>query len=49
MVDAGYRYIDFGDVETAKDAFGGMTFKDVAAHEIRLGVRWSFDDNPIWR
>jgi opacity protein-like surface antigen len=49
IVDVGYRYIDFGDVETARDAFGGVTFKDVAAHEVRVGVRWSFDDGLGWQ
>lgn len=44
MVDVGYRYIDFGDVKTNADAFGAMTFKNVAAHEVRIGLRWSFDD-----
>ena len=46
MVDLGYRYIDFGDVKTANDSFGKMTFQNVAAHELRLGLRWSFDDLP---
>jgi opacity protein-like surface antigen len=49
MVDVGYRYIDFGDAKTAADSFGAMTFKNVAAHEVRLGLRWSFDDLPVAR
>jgi len=49
MVDVGYRYIDFGDVKTGADSFGAMTFKDVAAHEVRIGLRWSFDDMPLPR
>ena len=44
MIDVGYRYIDFGDVHTGADSFGTMTFKNVAAHEARIGLRWSFDD-----
>ena len=44
MFDVAYRYIDFGDVSTDTDAFGAMTFKNVAAHEVRVGVRWSVDD-----
>jgi opacity protein-like surface antigen len=44
MVDVGYRYLNWGDVPTASDAFGEMTFKNVYAHELRVGVRWSFDD-----
>jgi len=43
-LDVGYRYLNFGDVETASDAFGRMTFKNLAAHEVRVGVRWSFED-----
>jgi opacity protein-like surface antigen len=46
MVDLGYRYIDFGDVKTDADLFGAMTFKDVAAHEVRVGLRWTFSDRP---
>jgi opacity protein-like surface antigen len=44
MIDVGYRYIDFGDAQTNADAFGAMTFKNIAAHEVRVGLRWSFDD-----
>ncbi len=46
MVDLGYRYIDFGDVKTGADSFGAMTFKNIAANEVRIGLRWSFDDFP---
>ena len=45
LVDLGYRYMDFGDVTTASDASGAMILKNLAAHEVRVGVRWSFDDN----
>lgn len=44
MVDVGYRYVNFGDVTTGSDAFGSMTLKNLAAHEVRVGFRWSFDD-----
>jgi opacity protein-like surface antigen len=47
MIDAGYRYMNFGDVTTAADSFGSMTLKNLAAHEVRVGVRWSFDDLPV--
>jgi opacity protein-like surface antigen len=43
-LDAGYRYVNFGDVTTASDAVGSLTLKNLAAHEVRVGVRWSFDD-----
>jgi len=46
MVDVGYRYLNIGDVKTASDAFGAMTFKNVAGHEFRVGLRWNFDDLP---
>ena len=44
VLDAGYRYVNFGDVTTASDSIGAMTLKNLAAHEVRVGVRWSFDD-----
>jgi opacity protein-like surface antigen len=44
MIDAGYRYLNLGDVATGSDAIGSTTFKNVAAHEVRVGLRWSFDD-----
>jgi opacity protein-like surface antigen len=43
-LDAGYRYVNFGDATTASDGFGSTTLKNLAAHEVRVGVRWSFDD-----
>lgn len=49
MVDLGYRYINFGDVATGADVFGRMTVKQIAAHEVRVGLRWSFDDFPTTR
>lgn len=47
LVDVGYRYINFGDAKTASDASGAMTLKNLAAHQVRVGVRWSFDDFPV--
>ncbi len=47
MVDVGYRYINFGDLDTAADTASTMTFKNVAANEVRVGLRWSFDDLPV--
>jgi len=44
QIDLGYRYLNIGNVKTGSDAFGEMTFKNVAAHEVRVGLRWSFDD-----
>lgn len=44
LVDVGYRYLNFGDVTTSGDAFGAMTLKNLAAHELRVGIRWSLDD-----
>ena len=44
MIDFGYRYLNVGNVKTASDTFGAMTFRNVAAHELRVGLRWSFDD-----
>lgn len=44
VVDIGYRYVNFGDASTASDFFGSMTLRNLAAHEVRVGFRWSFDD-----
>jgi opacity protein-like surface antigen len=44
MIDFGYRYLNVGDAHTARDASGALTFKSVAAHEARIGLRWNFDD-----
>lgn len=49
MIDVGYRYINFGDATTGSDAFGSVTLKQIAAHEVRVGLRWSFDDLPLSR
>jgi opacity protein-like surface antigen len=46
-VDVGYRYLNLGDVSTASDAFGQMTLKNIAAHQVRVGARWSFNDLPF--
>jgi hypothetical protein len=35
--------MNFGDATTGSDA-GAMTLKNLAAHEVRVGFRWSFDD-----
>lgn len=44
MVDVGYRYLNIGNLSTGSDTFAATTFKNVAAHELRVGLRWSFDD-----
>jgi opacity protein-like surface antigen len=44
MMDVGYRYLNIGDLKTGSDAFGAVTFENVAAHEVRVGLRWSFDE-----
>lgn len=47
-IDAGYQYRDLGTAKTVKYYNTGSgqtrsTFKDLTAHEIRLGVRYKFD------
>lgn len=44
QIDLGYRYLNLGNVKTAADASGSMTFKNVAGHEVRIGLRWNFND-----
>jgi opacity protein-like surface antigen len=46
QIDPGYRYLNLGNVQTADGSGGHMTFKNVAAQEFRVGLRWSFDDLP---
>jgi len=46
QIDPGYRYLNLGNVQTADGPGGHMTFKNVAAQEFRVGLRWSFDDLP---
>ncbi len=49
VIDIGYRYRNVGDAKGPDDTTGHLTFRNVAAHEIRAGIRWSFDDlyDPI--
>ncbi len=46
-LDAGYRYLNIGDGQSAKFATGGqntrITYDDLAAHEFRLGARYTFN------
>lgn len=46
VADIGYRYLNLGDAKSA-DALGFMTFKNIASHQVRVGLRWSFDDLPV--
>jgi opacity protein-like surface antigen len=47
IADVGYRYLNLGDVKSATDPSGTMTFKNIASHQVRVGLRWSFDDLPV--
>jgi opacity protein-like surface antigen len=42
-VDGGYRYLGLGSVETSADSFGKLTLKNLAAHEFRVGLRWTYE------
>lgn len=46
-VDLNYRYLSLGDAQTKPFTAAGVTqpvkFKDLAAHEIRIGLRYQFD------
>jgi opacity protein-like surface antigen len=46
QVDVGYRYLSFGNVQTADGLGGHMTFRNLVAQEVRIGLRWSLDDLP---
>ena len=49
MIDAGYRYLSLGDAKSVSDPNGAMTLKNITAHEVRVGVRWNFEDLPTVR
>lgn len=44
QVDVGYRYHNVGNVSSVTGAAGTYTLKNIAAHEVRFGLRWYFDD-----
>jgi len=44
QLDIGYRYLNIGDVKTASDPLGDLTIRNVSAHQVRIGVRWGFDE-----
>lgn len=49
MLDVGYRYHNLGNAPMLTDATGSLQVKDIAAHEIRFGLRWYFDDFADFR
>lgn len=49
LVDVGYRYLSLGDATTSNDVFGNMRLRKITAQEVRVGLRWNFDDQPIGR
>jgi opacity protein-like surface antigen len=44
QIDAGYRYLSFGDVQSGVGPGGSMNFKNVTNQEVRVGLRWNLDD-----
>ncbi len=44
MLDAGYRYLSLNAVQVASDLTCQMVFLNIAAHEVRVGACWSFDN-----
>jgi len=49
IVDVGYRYLNLGDLHTVNNGAGSMTLNNVAGHEVRVGLRWSFNDLREYR
>jgi len=47
LLDANYRYVDLGDVKSKKipaaSRDGSVKFKDLQAHEVRVGFRYMLD------
>ncbi len=49
-IDAGYRYLNLGTADTGADALNRrVEFKNIMAHELRLGLRFMFPDPPNFR
>ncbi len=42
-LDLGYRYADFGSMEMGNTAQLGLKAREITAHEVLLGLRYSFD------
>lgn len=42
QIDFGYRYMNLGDGESGGP--NAVTFKNLGGHEVRVGLRWSFND-----
>ncbi|MEW5772273.1 MAG: outer membrane beta-barrel protein [Thermodesulfobacteriota bacterium] len=40
--DLGYRYIDFGSMEWGRTAVLGLKADEITAHEVLLGIRYTF-------
>ena len=49
LVDVSYRYLSLGDATTSSDTFGAMRLSKITAQEVRVGLRWNFDDQPLGR
>jgi opacity protein-like surface antigen len=44
LIDGGYRYIHMGEASTGQDLLTNQVqFKDLTAHELRIGVRYLID------
>lgn len=47
QIDFGYRYLNVGKAQSGGAA--PVTFDNVAGHEVRVGMRWDFDNLPTYR
>jgi opacity protein-like surface antigen len=56
-IELAYRYMNLGDFVTGRtNSFDGVTvvngspftIKDVTSHDVKLGVRWNFDNPPVY-
>jgi opacity protein-like surface antigen len=56
-IELAYRYVDLGSAKTGPtNSFDGVTlvngtpfqFKDITSHDLKLGVRWMFDAEPMY-
>jgi opacity protein-like surface antigen len=48
-VDLGYRFLDQGAAVSASDLSGQLTLKPLQSHEMRIGIRWTYEAPSTFR
>ncbi|WP_349369022.1 outer membrane beta-barrel protein [Salinarimonas sp.] len=47
-LDIGYRYVDLGEAATGASSGAHVETDRISAHEARIGLRWTFADEPAF-